>query len=63
MEDELRERVPEFRDKEKEAESDDVEAQEETHDSNKYISGARRVTNGTVPINILQFQYPFFVAQ
>jgi len=32
---------------------------EEIYDSNKYISGARRVQNGTVPMNILQFQYPF----
>lgn len=63
LKDELRERVPKFRDEEKEAESDDIEVQGRAYDSNKYISGARRVTNGTVPINILQFQYPFFVAQ
>jgi len=31
----------------------------ELYDSNKYISEAKRVQNGTVPMNILQFQYPF----
>ncbi|XP_011859838.1 PREDICTED: uncharacterized protein LOC105557260 isoform X2 [Vollenhovia emeryi] len=33
--------------------------QERFYDSNKYISGARRVPNGTVPINILQFHHSF----
>lgn len=51
------EREREFRDEEKwKVEKDGV--QEKTYDSNKYISGARRVSNGTVPMNILQFQYP-----
>lgn len=60
LKDESHERLPKFRDEEEEAE-DDIEVQGRTYDSNKYISGAKRVTNGTVPINILQFQYPFFV--
>lgn len=55
---------PKFRNEGKwEVEADDVEVQGKTYDSNKYISKARRVTNGTVPINILQFQYPFSVVQ
>jgi len=32
---------------------------EKIYDSNKYISAAKRVENGTVPLNILEFQYPF----
>lgn len=32
---------------------------EEIYNSNEYISGAKRAQNGTVPMNILQFQYPF----
>lgn len=62
LEDELREREPEFRDEEKqELEKDNAGVQEKVYDSNKYISGARRMSNGTVPMNILQFQYPFLV--
>lgn len=37
----------------------DEKQQEEIYDSNEYISGARRVQNGTVPMDILKFQYPF----
>lgn len=33
---------------------------EEIYDSSKYISEAKRVQNGTVPMNILQFQYPLY---
>jgi len=32
---------------------------EKIYDSNEYISAAKRVENGTVPLNILEFQYPF----
>lgn len=31
---------------------------EEIHNSKKYISGPKRVQDGTVPMNILEFQYP-----
>jgi len=51
-------REREFRDEEKWKVEKDGGVQEKTYDSNKYISGARRVSNGTVPMNILQFQYP-----
>lgn len=34
---------------------------EEIYNSNEYISGAKRAQNGTVPMNILQFQYPFII--
>lgn len=58
-EDKLWEHEHEFHDEEKwKAEKDDDGVQEKTYDSNKYVSGARRVSNGTVPMNILQFQYP-----
>lgn len=30
------------------------------YDSDKYISEGRRVPSGTVPLNILTFQYPFY---
>lgn len=64
LKDESRESAPKSRNEEKwEARSDDIGVQERAYDSNKYISEAKRVTNGTVPINILQFQYPFFVKQ
>ena len=33
---------------------------EEIYDSSKYISEAKRVQNVTVPMNILQFQYPLY---
>lgn len=50
----------EFRDEKKwEAERNNDGVHEGTYDSNKYISESKRVPNGTVPINILQFQYPF----
>jgi len=56
------ERQSEFRDEKKwEAGRDNSGIHEKIYNSNKYISGARRVPNGTVPINILQFQYPFFI--
>jgi len=32
---------------------------EKIYDSNEYISAAKCVKNGTVPLNILEFQYPF----
>lgn len=50
----------EFRDEKKwEAGRNNDGVHESTYDSNKYISEAKRVPNGTVPMNILQFQYPF----
>ncbi|XP_014472910.1 PREDICTED: cilia- and flagella-associated protein 44 [Dinoponera quadriceps] len=53
-----------------ENESKNQEAKEETqennerirreiYDSNEYISGAKRVQNGTVPLNILEFNHSF----
>ncbi|XP_011702376.1 PREDICTED: cilia- and flagella-associated protein 44-like [Wasmannia auropunctata] len=60
LEDESRERQSEFRDEKKQkAERDNDRVNESTYDSNKYISEARRVPNGTVPINILQFHHSF----
>lgn len=32
---------------------------EEIYDSTEYISAPKRVQDGTVPMNILNFQYPF----
>lgn len=62
--DEWQKHQPEFHDEKKwNIERDDGRIHEKTYDSNKYVSGARRVMNGTVPMNILQFQYPFFVIQ
>lgn len=62
LEDKSHEREPKFRDEERrEAGKDNGEVQEKIYDSSEYISRARRVLNGTVPINILQFQYPFFL--
>jgi len=59
LKDEWQKHQPDFHDEKKwKVESDDGRIHEETYDSNKYISGAKRVTNGTVPMNILQFQYP-----
>lgn len=53
----------EFRNKENQK-AEKVESDEEMHEeyiynSRKYISRAKRVQNGTVPMNILEFQYPF----
>ncbi|KAG5315180.1 CFA44 protein, partial [Acromyrmex insinuator] len=45
--------------KEWKGERDDNRIHEETYDSNKYVSGPKRVTNGTVPMNILQFHHSF----
>lgn len=36
---------------------------QDTYDLRKYISEGRRVSNGTVPLNILKFQYPFLSCQ
>lgn len=53
----------EFRSKENQKagkeESDEGVHEEYVYNSNKYISGAKRVQDGTVPMNILEFQYPF----
>lgn len=59
LKDELWKHQPEFRDEEKQRAGRDDGVHEKTYDSNKYVSGAKRVPNGTVPMNILQFQYPF----
>ena len=58
------EREFEFRNKEnqtteKNGKNEDGRIHEEIYNSYKYISVAKRVQNGTVPINILEFQYPF----
>ncbi|XP_018302310.1 uncharacterized protein [Mycetomoellerius zeteki] len=54
--DEWQKHQPEFHDEKKwNIERDDGRIHEKTYDSNKYVSGARRVMNGTVPMNILQF--------
>lgn len=29
------------------------------HNKNDFVSGPLRVENGTIPINILEFEYPF----
>ncbi|XP_011636228.1 uncharacterized protein LOC105426623 [Pogonomyrmex barbatus] len=44
---------------ERETRRDDDGIHEEIYDSNKYISEAKRVPNGTVPMNILQFHHSF----
>lgn len=41
------------------AQRNDERTRERIYDSNEYISGAKRVQNGTVPMNILKLQYPF----
>ncbi|KYN22810.1 WD repeat-containing protein 52 [Trachymyrmex cornetzi] len=38
---------------------DDGRIHEETYDSNKYVSGAKRVMNGTVPMNILHHSFSY----
>lgn len=40
-------------------ESDEEIHEECIYNSSEYISRAKRVQDGTVPINILEFQYPF----
>lgn len=63
QEDKSQKRKFEFRNKENQkAEkggSDEEIHEEYIYDSSEYISGAKRVQNGTVPMNILEFQYPF----
>lgn len=43
----------------KQGKKNDETIRERIYDSNEYISVAKRVQNGTVPMNILQLQYPF----
>lgn len=60
QEDKSQERQFEFRNEENQKagkEENDERIQE--YNSNEYISRAKRVQNGTVPMNILEFQYPF----
>lgn len=40
----------------------DQEKEKKDYESDKYISGPRRVQDGTVPMNILSFQYPFNIS-
>lgn len=42
----------------KDEEIDEEAKDRRIYNSNKYISRPKRVQDGTVPINILEFQYP-----
>ncbi|XP_070529333.1 cilia- and flagella-associated protein 44 isoform X2 [Cardiocondyla obscurior] len=60
LEDESRKHEAKFRNEEEhEMKGDDNGVQEKIYDSNAYISGARRVSNGTVPVGILKFHHSF----
>lgn len=41
----------------------DERIREMIYDSSEFISGAKRAPDGTVPMNILEFQYPFLIAR
>lgn len=63
QEDKSQEREFEFRNEENQeaGKGENDERINEEYNSNEYISRAKRVQNGTVPMNILEFQYPFYI--